>query len=68
VQPIGSMSEKVAMLMHRAALNWDIGPQCGEGFVEAGRAVDDGKFRRPQATFFIGKCPSDGFALPAHHS
>jgi hypothetical protein len=33
------MSEKVAMLMHRAALNRDIGPQCGKGFLEAGRAV-----------------------------
>ena len=44
MQPIGSMSEKVAMLMHRAALNRDVGPQCGKGFLEAGRAVDDGEF------------------------
>jgi hypothetical protein len=42
MQPIGSMSEKVAMLIHRAAaLNRDVGPQCGKGFLEAGRAVDD---------------------------
>jgi hypothetical protein len=51
MQSIGSMSEKVAMLMYRAALNRDVGPQCGKGFLEAGRAVDDGEFRRLQATF-----------------
>jgi hypothetical protein len=51
MQPIGSMSEKVAMLMDRAALNRDVGPQCSKGFLEAGRAVDDGEFRRLQATF-----------------
>ena len=28
---------------------WDVGPQCGKGFLEAGRAVDDGEFRRLQA-------------------
>jgi len=44
--------------MHRAALNRDVGPQCGKGFLEAGRAVDDGEFRRLQATFdkVIEKC------------
>ncbi len=45
------MGEKIAMLMHRAALNRDVGPQCGKGFLEAGRAVDDDKFRRLQAMF-----------------
>jgi hypothetical protein len=35
MQPIESMSEKVAMLMHRAALNRDVGPQCGKGFRKA---------------------------------
>jgi hypothetical protein len=51
MQPTGSMSEEVAMLMDRAALNRDFGPQCSKGFLEAGRAVDDGEFRRLQATF-----------------
>jgi len=32
------------MLMHRAALNRDVGLQCGKGFLEAGRAVDDGEW------------------------
>ena len=46
----------------------DVGPQCGKGFLEAGRAVDDGEFRRLQATVdkVIEKCPPGGFALPAH--
>ena len=47
----------------------DVGPQCGKGFLEAGRAVDDGEFRRLQATFdkVIEKCPPGGFALPADY-
>jgi hypothetical protein len=38
-----------------------------KGFLEAERAVDDGEFRRLQATFdkVIEKCPPGGFALPA---
>jgi len=32
------------MLMHRAALNRDVGPQFGKGFLEAGRAVDNGEW------------------------
>jgi DNA polymerase III epsilon subunit-like protein len=64
MQPVGSMSEKVAMLMHRAALDRDAGAQCGKGFLEAGRVVDDGEFRRLQATFdkVIEKRPPGGFA------
>ena len=30
MQSIGSVSEKVAMLMYRAALNREVGPQCGK--------------------------------------
>ena len=57
------MGEKITVLMHGAALDRDAGPQCGKGFLEAGRAVDDDKFRRLQATFdkVIEKCPPGGF-------
>ena len=61
MQPFGSMSEKVAMLMHRAALNRDVGPQCGKGFLKAGRTVDDGEFRRPPRSQVIEKSPPGGF-------
>ena len=64
MQPVWRVSEKVAMLMHRAALDRDAGPERGEGFLEAGRAVDDGELGPAQATFVkvIEKRPPGGFA------
>src|SRR6202023_2601244 len=68
MQPIGSMSEKIAMFMHGAALDSDIGPQCCKRLLEAGRAVDDDKFRRFQAALdeIVEKRPPGGFAFAAH--
>src|ERR1700732_1699429 len=45
------MGEKVAMLVHRAALNRDIGPQHSQRRIQPRGAVDDDEFRRLQATF-----------------
>src|SRR5580704_9231748 len=45
------MREKVAMLVHRAALNRDIGPQHSQRRIQPRGAVDDDEFRRLQATF-----------------
>ena len=51
VQPLRRMREKVAMLVHRAALNRDIGPQHSQRRIQPRGAVDDDEFRRLQATF-----------------
>jgi hypothetical protein len=68
MQPIGSMSEKIAMFMHGAALDSDIEPQCCKRLLEAGRAVNDDKFRRFQAALdeIVEKRPPGGFAFAAH--
>jgi hypothetical protein len=39
------------VLVHRAALNRDVGPKCGQRLLEAGSAIDDDKLRRLQAAF-----------------
>ena len=49
MQPVGSMSQQVAVLVHRAALDRHVGPERGERLLEPRRAVDDDQLRRPQA-------------------
>jgi len=44
VQPVGRVSEQIAVLMHGAALNRDVGPECSERFLEARCSVDNGEF------------------------
>jgi hypothetical protein len=39
------MGLKVAMFMHRAALNQDIRPECRKRFLKARRAIDDHELR-----------------------
>jgi hypothetical protein len=51
VQPLRRRGEKIAMLVHGAALNQNIAPERGKGFLAAGRAIDDGAFRRLQSPF-----------------
>src|SRR5271166_5059517 len=41
VQPVGRVGEKIAMLVHRAALDWHVAPERGKSFLEALRAIDD---------------------------
>ncbi len=49
VQPLRRVSDKVAVLMHRAALNRHAGPERGERLLEARRAVDNDELGPAQA-------------------
>ena len=64
MQPVGGMSEKVAMLMNGAALDQDVVPERGKSFFEPWRAVDNGEFRHPQTAIceIVEKRTPSGFA------
>ena len=55
MKSLGRMREQVAVLVNRAALDRDVGPQRGQRRLEPGRAVDDEELGRPQAA--PGSCP-----------
>ena len=68
MQPVWRVGEKVAVLVHRAALNRRLGPERCERPIKAGTAIDDNEFRRLHAARdqVVQQRPPSRFALPAH--
>ena len=68
VQALRRMSQEVAMLMHRAALDRDVGPERRQGGVEAGSAVHDHQVRGLQAPLgeIVEQRPPSRLAFSAH--
>jgi hypothetical protein len=62
------MGQQIALLMHGAALDRNIGPQRRQRLLQAGRAVDDDEFRRLQAAFdqIVEQRPPGRLSLAAH--
>ena len=68
VQPVWRVGEKVAVLVHGAALNRHVGPKRRERLIKAGTAIDNNEFRRLQTARneIIEQSPPGRFAFPAH--
>jgi hypothetical protein len=62
------VGEKVAVLVHGAALNRHVGPKRRERLIKAGTAIDNNEFRRLQTARneIIEQSPPGRFAFPTH--
>ena len=65
----GRMAQKIAVLVNRAALDRQLrAPECDEGCLKAGGAVDDDELRpcEPACIEVVDELAPCGFALTAH--